>query len=189
MAVDIFEHLVRAYFQSKGYFTIENVSYAPHPDAKVRAPFDTDPSDIDIVAVAPRKQRERVLVISCKATPEGFDAADVIRRIEKGQRWGNRDAWRHFRELVSDEWARALHHRVFHLTGERQLTHVTAVSRLIGAATPWTSYSSFIKRLNGIAPRLVTADHMLRDLLRKPTAFHPASDARQLLNVVEASVA
>lgn len=184
MAVNLFEELVSAYFQSKGYFVMHNIPYALPPNNSAKPPFKTGPSEIDLIAIAPAKQKKPVYAVSCKGYLSGIDfdkAVDAILDTDGGKLFGARDAWRHFRELACDEWAGAFRGAVQQKSGSSKFIHVTAVISAKGNRDKWCENSDFKSRMNDTRLEIRTLKQMW-DSLKKDDgkAIHHRTTFEQL---------
>src|SRR3990172_13173184 len=139
MKEDILEQLIDDYMQLKGYFTIHNIKYKPNAaDKGYRKDQDSVHSDLDVIGINPKlRGASRVWVVNCKSTQIGFNPKDVIKRIKNNQRYGNKPAWKHFRELTNRKWTNAMFDKIFNITGTSKFVHVTAVTFLVGEKDNW----------------------------------------------------
>lgn len=148
---DILEQLIEEYLLHKGYFVRHNVKFLPrkdHPDFVSNQ--DSNHSDIDVIGFHPLLTGpSRVLAVSCKSWQGGFDPASEIRKIRLDRKVRGRAAWKGFRELVSPKWSEAFIDAVFKITGEKEFTYVTAVTKLIGDKTAWETNTEFLYALKG----------------------------------------
>ncbi|MGC1469839.1 MAG: hypothetical protein WA793_10695 [Sphingorhabdus sp.] len=187
MAVNIFEELVKTYLQAQGYFVMENVSFGLDSKIKIDPKYNTDPSDIDIVAIKPRSPKEPVLVVSCKGSTKPFDVGEAANQImTDGSLWG-RDAWRHFRELAVDEWATALIHRVRHLAGTTNIQHMTAVVSYHGNEIAWRENETFKRRMGGNSLKLLSLSQIVNGLKDSNALPHKSSQATQLIEMFKSA--
>jgi len=83
-----------------------------------------------------------VWAVSCKSWQSGFDPKQRIAAIEQDRKVSGRKAWKSFRELVHEKWADGLIFEIERLTGSRDFTYVTAVTKLKGNASIWEEHSS-----------------------------------------------
>jgi hypothetical protein len=189
MKEDILEQLVDEYLQVKGFFTVHNVKFQPdmeHADYIKRD--DCVASDVDVIGFHPQHEgAERVWAVSCKSWQGGFDARDWIEAIEKGKIRHGRPAWKIFRELVKPKWASALLAEVERLTGAKQFTYVTAVTKLIGTKADWESYEPFKKNLGGNPIKILTLKEILDELNEKMNTTVASSEVGRLLQIIKAS--
>jgi len=191
MKEDILEQLVDDYLKFNGFFTVHNVKFKPaegHADYLKRE--DCVPSDIDVIGFHPRREGvERVWVVGCKSWQAGFDPRERIDAIKENKRREGRDAWRSFRELARPKWAEALIGEVDRLTGQKEFTYVTAVTKLVGNATAsaWETYQPFRDNLHGNPIKILTLQDMLRDLYNKTNTTVASSEVGRLLQVIKAS--
>lgn len=185
MAVNIFEDIVKTSLQAQGYFVMENVSFGLPPNVKIDDRFRTTPSDIDLIAIKPRSPIEPVLVVSCKGRElDAGKAADAL--LNEGKIW-DKDAWRHFRELAVDAWAKALKHKVYQLTKRDDIQHVTAVTKITGDHTSWRENETFKKRMGGKSLKLWDLQHVIRNLQDPDNLPHQSSSVTQMIRLFKAS--
>jgi hypothetical protein len=156
MAVNFFEELVKTYFQTRGYFTIENVPYHLPSTSKIDAKYAQGSSDIDILAVHLTKQSNKIYAISCKGHPDGIKIDHAIKAISTGGNLHDRDARKAFRELAFGEWGGAFKGAVQRRTGSPQFVHVTACTKIVGDPAKWTQNKQFQKNLKGNQLELLT---------------------------------
>jgi len=189
MKEDILEQLVDDYLKFNGFFTVHNVKFQP---------IDTDPdyvkrddcvaSDVDVIGFHPMRQGNgRVWVVSCKSWQAGFDPNEKIASIEGNKVVSGRQAWRAFRELVKKKWADALVAKVESLTGSKEFTYITAVTKLKGDASRWEEYEPFKANLRGNPIRILTLQEMLSNLYVKMNTTVASSEVGRLLQVIKAS--
>lgn len=177
------------YLQSQGYFTRHNIRYRPDPDEKgYDKERDSNYSDIDILAVHPRRKRNsRVMVVNCKSWQSGFNASHLHRALENGGEIGGRPAWKSFRELVEPRWSRAFLCEVERSTGSRSFTYALAVTRLKGDSRLWTDDSSFSQALDGNPIVFLPLCDMLQKI-REGIGTTPAgSEIGRVLQLMKAS--
>ena len=142
MKEDILEQLVDDYLKFNGYFTAHNVKFQPaqtHPEYVKKD--DCVASDIDVIGFHPRREGpDRAWVVSCKSWQLGFDPKYRIAAIEGDKRISGRKAWQSFRELVKAKWADGLILEIERLTGCKEFTYITAVTKLRGDKQVWQEY-------------------------------------------------
>lgn len=189
MKEDILEQLVDDYLKFNGFFTVHNVKFQPaatDPDFVQRD--DCVASDVDVIGLHPmRRGAEHVWVVSCKSWQAGFDPNERIASIEGNKVVSGRQAWRAFRELVKRKWADALITKVESLTGSREFTYVTAVTKLKGDASRWEEHVPFKTNLRGNPIKVLTLQEMLSDLYQKMNTTIASSEVGRLLQVIKAS--
>lgn len=189
MKEDILEQLVDDYLKFSGFFTVHNVKFQPaKTDPEYVKRDDCVASDIDVVGFHPmRKGTDRVWVVSCKSWQIGFDPKERIVSIEGNKVISGRQAWQGFRELVKRKWADGLIAEVERLTGSKQFTYVTAVTRLRGDASIWEHYQPFQDNLRGNPIKILTLQGMLSNLYSKTNTTVASSEVGRLLQVIKAS--
>lgn len=180
MSVNFFEELVKTYFQTRGFFTIENVPYSLPKSTKLDEKYAQGSSDIDILAVHLTRKSNRVFAVSCKGHSDGIRIDRDINAITNGGRIHDRDARKAFRELAFPEWGGALKGAVYQRTGSEQFVHVTACLKYLGDPAHWSSNEIFAKNLKGNKTELLTFktiwDHLSNNesklLHQNPTVRH-----------------
>jgi len=164
MKEDILEQLVTDYLEADGYFTTTNVKFRPDRDDPGFDPKqDSVHSDIDVLGFHPlRSGADRVVAVSCKSWQAGFDPTWEIDAIVSNRIVGGREAWRHFRELVNDKWARAFRRAVKQRTGSDQFVYITAVTHLYKQQerSVWERHEPFRTTL-GCEIRVLTLSEMV----------------------------
>lgn len=189
MKEDILEQVVDDYLQAKGYFTRHNIKFRPR---KNRRDFvskeDSVPSDIDVIGVNPhRRGSSRVWVVSCKSWQAGFNIRSKLAELEHNKIRSGRESWRIFRELMMPKWSEAFCETVFHETGSRSFTYVTAVTRFSGNRTEWENYGRFQKALCGNPIRLISLSEMVSEMLPGITKTPSGSDIGRTLQLLKAA--
>jgi hypothetical protein len=189
MREDILEQLVDEYLQTKGFFTIHNVKFRPANSARdYDADQDRVHSDVDVVGFNPLlRGPHKIWVVSCKSWQGGFSPRSRIAWIEKNKVVFGREAWKGFRELAKKKWADALIERIGELTGAKQFTYVTAVTRLKGDRSVWESNPVFRKNLRGNPIRVLTLQEIVRDVYQAIGTTVASSEIGRLLQVLKAS--
>ncbi|HMS21730.1 hypothetical protein [uncultured Sphingorhabdus sp.] len=180
MAVNFFEELVKTYFQTRGFFTIENVPYQIPTTSKIDPKYAHGSSDIDILAVHLTKKSNKIYAVSCKGHPDGIKIDHAINAISTGGNVHDRDARKAFRELAFGEWGGAFKGAVHQRTGSANFVHVTACTKFSGDPLKWTLNEQFQKNLKGNALELLTLktiwDHLSNAdnklLHQNPTVRH-----------------
>ena len=189
MKEDILEQVVDDYLQSKGYFTQHNVKFRPskhHSDYEPRA--DCVPSDIDVVGVNPLlRGTDRVWAVSCKSWQGGFRVGYILTGLEQNLMRHGRETWQAYRELMVSKWSEAFCDEILRLTGTREFTYVTAVTRLSGKKQDWENYGPFRKALHGNPVRLVTLCEMVTEMLPGITRTPSSSELGRTLQLLKAA--
>ncbi len=188
MKEDILEQLVDDYLKFNGFFTLHNVKFQPaKTDPEYVQKDDCVASDIDVVGFHPMREGvDRVWVVSCKSWQAGFDPKRRIQLINGNIKISGREAWQSFRELVK-KWADGLIAEIEKLTGSREFTYVTAVTKLRGEASVWQEHQPFIDNLRGNPIRILTLQEILADLYEKTDTTVASSEVGRLLQVIKAS--
>lgn len=210
MKEDILEQVVENWFLSKeGWFVRPNVKYRPDKsDPEYEAKRDSVHSDIDMVAMAPKKRKKnRVAVVSCKSWQNGF-APEKWRSVlesdavynERSIDFQKRERWKGFREIVSDKWIRAFLRTLEEQTGQRSFTYYIAVTKLRGRdperEVSDLEESDIIRRRferygANINLRVLTLSEMLSDikerLSQKETPVLESTETGRLLQLLEAA--
>ena len=189
MKEDILEQIVDDYLKFNGFFTIHNVKFKPsNKDLAYVSKKDCVASDVDVIGFHPkRKGTNRVWVVSCKSWQQGFSPSKRIADIDGSKKVSGREAWQGFRELTVKKWADALIAEVERLTGSRQFTYITAVTKLRGDASGWLKEPRFKKNLGGNPLKILTLQDILTDLYGKTKTTVASSEVGRLLQVIKAS--
>ncbi len=187
MAVNIHEELVKTYLQTQGYFIMENVSFGLKNDTASDNQFNGAPSDIDILAIAPRKMKLPVLAVSCKGHTAPFDACSAAKKILDGGKLYNREAWRSFRELGDDDWAASFRKKIYDLSGSKSFQHKTAVIKLTGNHTFWRKHPVFVRRMGGNELGFLEFGLMTKQLIVSDKMPHRSSAMTQFLEMAKAA--
>jgi hypothetical protein len=186
---DILEQLVEEYLIHKGYFVRHNVKFRPNrKHAQFESKKDSNHSDIDILAYNPKqKGHKRVLVVSCKSWQSGFNPKSKIEQILKNKIVNGREAWKGFRELVSPKWSEALLSTIQVETGCNSFTYITAVTKLIGSASPWENHPHFAKALEGNPIKVLTLLEMLQEVYPKLSTTVAGTELGRTLQLFRAA--
>lgn len=189
MKEDILEQVVDDYLQARGYFTRHNIKFRPRKDHRhFVSKDDSVPSDIDVIGVNPHHRGpSRVWVVSCKSWQSGFNVRSKLAELEQNKIRSGRESWRFFRELMMPKWSDAFCEAVFHETGSRAFTYITAVTRLSGDHTEWENHTRFRKALRGNPIRLLSLSEMVTEILPGITKTPSSSDIGRTLQLLKAS--
>jgi hypothetical protein len=193
MKEDILEQLVDDYLQSKDYFTKHNVKFKPSDTSDdYNANDDRVASDIDVIGFNPKLEgANRVWVVSCKSWQSGFSPNYWISKlVDKDKKVSRREAWKFFRELVSEKWGGAFKARIKELTGTEIFTYVIAVTKLTGDKSKWVEWvehEQFRKNLDGNPIKILTVKEILDFMSENKTKTVASSDVGRLLQVIRAS--
>ena len=137
MKEDILEQAVDDWFLSQdGTFTKHNLKFKPGiDDPDYISNQDSVYSDIDVLAIHLKKEGvERVSSASCKSWQEGFYAKKALHDLlnDRDKKWGGREIWKSFRELVIPKWGKAYSKKIFDETGSKDFTYYLFVTKLSG---------------------------------------------------------
>jgi hypothetical protein len=193
MKEDILEQLVEDWLQSQGYFTRANVKFKPridHPD--FRSGRDSVASDIDVVGWHPKRTGvDAVFVVSCKSWQDGFSIRDMTNALLKSRDKliGNKEAWKHFRELVEPRWTEALLQAVEEKTGQRVFTYITAVTRLHDPERRilWEENADFKAALGANPIKIITLAEMLQSIFSQLGTSVESSQFSRTLQLIKAA--
>ncbi len=166
MKEDILEQLIDDYLQSKGYFTIHNIKYKPDIGARgYIKDQDSVHSDLDVIGINPKlRGPNKVVVVNCKSTQNGFNPSDIIKRIRGNKKLGNKPAWKHFRELVNRKWNIAMFNKIFSLTGTKKFMHITAVAFIVGNKIDWENSPITNRYMRNNPVKVLTFKEMVLDI-------------------------
>ena len=185
---DILEQIVENYLIQKGYFVQHNIKYRPseeHPDYD--SSKDSVHSDIDIVGFHPsRGDKQKVLAVSCKSWQAGFNPEALIDAINKGKILGGKPAWKPFRELTVNKWSEAFTKKVTDVTGESHITHVTAITRLIGDKTVWEEHEPFRQAINNPL-QILTLTEMIKEFQKDLSKTLARTEVGRILQLFAAA--
>ena len=190
MAVNVFEELVRAALNAKGYLAFENAAYQLHKNAKSLVGLDNpvnNPSDIDLIGLHPHKTGpDRILAINCKGGHEPLTLPRDISRIteQSGALVAGSPARTGFRELCQPDWAKAFRHCVYTVTKVSSFTHVTAVRSVTGDRAEWTTNGGFQKILTPHL-ELWTLDDVLAAVRSSGHRVHMSNSTLKLVNLLD----
>lgn len=189
MKEDILEQLVDEYLQHKGYFTRHNIKFKPdsaHTDYVKNQ--DSNHSDIDVLGYNPKLSgAARVFAVSCKSWQGGFWPESKIREIEENKIVSGREAWKSFRELVSQKWAQAFREAIYQVTGATEFTYVTAVTLTKGNKETWENHQKFIELMNGNPIRILTFSDILDEVMPSLNTTQASTEIGRFLQLVKAS--
>jgi len=190
---DILEQLVEDWLQAKGYFTRTNFPFKPsktHSD--YHSNKDGVASDIDVIGFHPGKVgADRVQVIGCKAWQDGFEIEKMRKALvtNPDQIFGNKEAWKHFRELVKPKWSDAFVEAVKKATGSTDFTYVTAitVSHDLDNKDKWENEPKFKEAMRNNPIRVITLREMLEEVFQKLGTSVESSQFSRTLQLIKAA--
>jgi hypothetical protein len=182
---DILEQIVEEYLVHKGYFVQRNVKYKPSkndPDFDVQK--DSVHSDIDVLAFNPCKDGfDRVLAVNIKSYQVGLDFRGVLKRIGSNGKINGRSARLSYRELCIPKWSRAFSRAILNRTGQKQFTHVLAVTLAGNGKEEWTSNPQFIKALAGNKLRILELKDLVSEIEMSLTTTPASTDIGRTLQL------
>jgi hypothetical protein len=190
---DILEQLVEDWLQSRGYFTRANLKFKPSP---THADFiynkDSVTSDIDVIGVNPNLNTpDSIMVVCCKSWQGGFHIADIVNALLNKPELpiGNKETWKHFRELVRPKWTEAFFEAVRKSTGKEQFIYVTAVTVASDEQNKpmWENNSHFKKALRGNPLKFLTLREMLEEVFTQLGTTVEASQFSRTLQLIKAA--
>lgn len=186
---DILEQLVEEYLLHEGYFVQHNIKFRPsssHPDFVSQS--DSNHSDIDVIGLHPnRKGTDRVVAVSCKSWQGGFDPRAEIEAIEQNKIVSGRERWKTYRELVSPKWSAAYLDRMQEVTGSREFTYITAVTKIVGDKKLWENNTQFRASLQGNPIEVLDMRTMLAKVLPRLTTTVANTSIGRILQLVKAA--
>jgi hypothetical protein len=187
MKEDILEQLVDDYLQTRGYFTKHNIKFKPSKNHQDYSPLaDANHSDIDVIGFNPKKEGvEQVFVVSCKSWQSGFRVKAKLEEIEKVKIISGREAWKAFRELCQPKWSEAFCEVVYDVTGSRNFTYITAVTKLIGSRELWENYGAFRDAIHGNPIKILTIEEMLNEITLDLTTTVASSDFGRTIQLLK----
>lgn len=189
MKEDVLEQIVEDHLQLDGYFTMHNIRFRPrHDHSDYVSNQDSVRSDVDVVGVNPRlSDRQRVMVVSCKAWQAGFDATAKLNELRMNKTVGGRDAWRFFRELWIPKWSEACIDRIEELTGQRRFEYRIAVTSLRGESGEWSSDPTIAANLPGCNVGFLTLEEMWTSMQAQLTTTPAPSEIGRLAQLLKAA--
>ena len=135
MKEDILEQTVDDWFLSHdSTFTKHNIKFKPCiQDVDFISNQDSVYSDIDVLAVHLKAEGvNRVSAASCKSWQEGFNCKKALNDLLNNQnnKWGGREVWKSFRELVIPKWGRAYSKKIYEETLSKDYTYYLFVTNI-----------------------------------------------------------
>jgi hypothetical protein len=193
MKQDILEQLVEDWLQAQGYFTRTNFPFKPgksHLDYDSKK--DSVASDIDVIGFHPAKSGpDRVKVVGCKAWQDGFEIEKMRQALVSNQNqiFGNKEAWKHFRELVNPKWTEAFLQAIKGATGSDDFTYVTAVtvSYDLSNKDRWENETTFKSAMRNNPVKIVTLQEMLGEVFQKLGTSVESSQFSRTLQLIKAA--
>lgn len=209
MKEDILEQLVDGWFlRKKATFTKHNVKYRPDSKdindmgKKEKSQYAVH-SDIDVIAVHLNENgKKRVSVVSCKSWQDGFDVDFFYRNLgddggDPNIKVGNGHAWKKFREIYDETWAKAFRDKVFEETQSHDFTYFIAVTRFkrkkCNHFESFKSCPKFLNLLNEngkyeVEIRFLTLEEMLNDILhQKADTAIEATEIGRFMQLIKAA--
>ncbi|MBV5347090.1 hypothetical protein [Lamprocystis purpurea] len=186
---DILEQLVEEYLLHEGYFVQHNIKFRPNEthDGYVKQ-SDSNHSDIDVVGIHPlRIGLDKVVAVSCKSWQGGFNPKAEIEAIAQNKIVAGRERWKPFRELVSPKWSAAFIERLEEVTGTRQFTYITAVTKIHGDKSLWETNSAFRAALGGNPIKVLDMRELLAAVLPKLTTTLANTNIGRMLQLIKAA--
>lgn len=192
MKEDVLEQIVDDFLQFQGYFTTHNVRFKPDPNHPMfEANQDRVSSDVDVVGYHPvRTGVEQVVVVSCKAWQDGFNAGRKLAELREDRPSPKgRATWRHFRELWVPKWSEAFRKSIADLTGRETFTYKIAVTRLVGDGDPheWTTDPTITGNLPGCPVEFLVLEDMWKQMLEELTKTPASSEMGRLVQLLKAA--
>lgn len=184
---DILEQIVEEYLVHEGYFVQRNIKYRPNArDPDYVSQQDSVRSDIDVLALHPRKGgADRVLAFNIKSYQGGFNCGYVISKIES-QHLPNAHRLK-FRELCVPKWSKAFMSEIEERTGQKEFTHVLAVTFAKGETRSWIQHERFRESLPTANFRVVQLREMIDKIEPKLTTTPAATDIGRTLQLFRAA--
>lgn len=189
MKEDVLEQVVDDYLQFKGYFTTHNVRFRPRSDhPHFVSNQDSVNSDVDVVGFHPRTSGiDRVVVVTCKAWQEGFDAPAKLAELRGEKPNPKRETWRHFRELWVPKWSEAFRAKIEDLTGESTFSYRIAVTRLKGDSSAWQRDPTIKANLGTCSFAFLTLEEIWATMLAELTKTPASSEMGRLAQLLKAA--
>ncbi len=193
MKEDILEQLVEDWLQSRGYFTRANLKFKPSPNhPEYNSQKDNQASDIDVLGIHPHLTgADSVMVVGCKSWQDGFDIFGMVKALvsEPDRRVGNKEAWKHFRELVVPKWTESFLEAVKNATNSGVFTYVTALTIACDEHNKalWENNPKFGTALRGNPLRIVTLHDMLTEVFSKLGTTVESSQFSRTLQLIKSA--
>ena len=189
MKEDVLEQIVDDHLKADGYFTMHNVRFRPRPDsAGYDKRADSSPSDIDVIGIGPRKSGPpRVKVVTCKSWQNGFDASWWAANVSLNTRIAGRPCWKFFRELVVQRWAESFMAKIEEMTGTREFTYVTAVTKLRGDRKAWELNPALQRKIDGNPIEILTLEEIYAAFATDDSTTPAASEIGRLVQLLKAA--
>jgi hypothetical protein len=178
---DILEQIVEEYLTHEGYFVRHNIKYRP-------VDFRQTPSDIDVLAVDPRRTGpERVKVVNVKSWQSGFDFRYQMKLIDEDTEGDNPRGKMRYRELTKPNWSEAFVDKVCELTGADQFTYVLAVTLAKGDRSIWEQSPKFREALRQNPIQVIELKEMVGKILPGITKTPAGTDIGRTLQLLRAA--
>jgi hypothetical protein len=178
---DILEQIVEEYLTHEGYFVRHNIKYRP-------TEFRATPSDIDVLAVDPRRTGpDRVKVVNVKSWQNGFDFQYQMKLIEKDVEGIDPRGKMRYRELTKPDWSAAFVDKVRELTGSDQFTYVLAVTLAKGDRSIWEQSPKFREALRQNPINVIELKEMVAKILPGITKTPAGTDIGRTLQLLRAA--
>jgi len=203
---DILEQAVDDWFLSQdSTFTKHNIKFKPDPkDVDFISNQDSVFSDIDVLAVHLKAEGvNRVSAASCKSWQEGLHCKRAMNDLLNNPncKWGGREVWKSFRELVIPKWGRAFAKKIFEETLCKDFTYYLFVTRLSGSRgedieqsrREFENCSVFLNNLrcsdnSSVKIKIVTFKEIVTEhFLRKKSTTLESTEIGRLLQIFRAS--
>ena len=159
MTEDILEQIVNCYyFREQSTFTKHNVKY--RPDIEFISGDDKNKysvhSDIDVISF--NTINNEVNVVNCKSWQGGFDIGKQFENLSKIENHSKiisgRQAWKSFREMTNEIWAKAFRDKILLETGKKEFNYIIAVTKLKNDTKKnlddFCECKLFLKNLSGV---------------------------------------
>jgi len=178
---DILEQIVEEYLTHEGYFVRHNIKYRPHN-------FKQTPSDIDVLAVDPRRSGpSRVMVVNVKSWQGGFDFRYQRKLIDEDVEGNNKLGKMRYRELTNPDWSKAFVDKIRELTGTDRFTYCLAVTLAKGDRSIWENCKEFRKALRNNPIRVITLKEMVDRIMPGITKTPAGTDIGRTLQLLRAA--
>lgn len=206
MKEDILEQVADDWFLSQeATFTRHNVKFKPSTDDPAYiSNKDSVYSDIDVLAVHLKGSGvNRVSAASCKSWQEGFSVKAAMNDLlyNNSKKWGGREIWRSFRELVIPKWGRAYSKKIYEETLSKDFTYYVFVTKLAGirgedleqSRAEFENCEIFLNNLRydggtQVQIKIKTFKEIMEDhFLRKKSTTIEATEIGRLLQIFRAS--
>jgi hypothetical protein len=186
---DILEQIVEEFLIHEGFFVQRNIKYRPNSaDPEYNSSSDSVSSDIDILAVHPRRVGpSATYAVNIKSWQGGFRFASTIAEIEHDKKISGKSSRLRYRELAIEKWSKAFVRAIAQRTGRAEFTHVLAVTLAKGDESIWVNHKPFRDAMEGNPLKVLTLKQMVEAIEARLTRTPAATDIGRTLQLFRAA--